>query len=205
MNPTLAAFQAGCNELHGQSCWSVSWSRPFNLVLEFGPPRLYTSTWRLHPGVVGRRPKVSVIGTWRLHVLFGYWRMTVENGPVRMCSQTSGTRQMQSVFRMLEGESLARIRIDSRTGRTDFGFSLGGRLEVRRPLGSPNESMWWVSRRDGEDPASVWEAGLQTNGHAKAKRDGRTLPRVPLSPFSVGAVECMASDLSIPNPSVRGR
>jgi len=140
------------NELRGQLCWGVMWDAQLNMSMSFGKPQLRvrepyvtkTKSERIQDMASCRH--VTVKGAWWLWIFCAYW--TIKTKDNMRATSSSSFRQKQNAMARLNGQKLKDIKVDHRTGATEFFFDLGTMLRVRR-FTADDSDIWTLYRPNG--------------------------------------------------------
>ncbi len=129
----------------GQVCWGILHEN-INLSFNLGEPQLKFESCKDDPARDRKlRQYTTVKGQWFLWVYLAYWTLTVldESGENKLKAVTSTSdRDKKRILKLLCGQKLTQININSQTGKTRLLFDLGAELEVRRMR--PNAEEVWL-------------------------------------------------------------
>jgi hypothetical protein len=177
--------------LIGKMCWGVDWERQLNLEVSFGKPRLrvrepYISKSK-SPRVLesASHRRVIVKGHWWLWVFCAYWNIIIPSTVT--ASYSSPMRLKRRAMSLLSGQKLVGIRVESKTGLTEFSFDLGGVLRVRRMKVDGDEDVWSLAKPDGY---YVSVRGDGTFTHEKGTTPGNARVPIPLAMRSKRREDC---------------
>jgi hypothetical protein len=127
------------SKVRGQYCWNADWDSQLNLSVHFGAPHLRViEPLPSRPDKRFARPS----GKWWLWVFGAYWKVSLRSG---LTASTSDSQDRKSrALRLLDGQILTQVAVNSLTGRTTLEFDLGGLLEIRRCEKNSQDELWYL-------------------------------------------------------------
>jgi hypothetical protein len=131
--------------LIGLPCWGVKRGQGSVLSLEFGAPSLLvrepyasiSSSFKVRQNAARR--VVKLVGEWHLFVFCCHWRVTMSGEPV--ADDESAQDQIDAAARVLDGQKLVAVALDSDRRATTFSFDLGSTFATW-PYDADHEEQW---------------------------------------------------------------
>ncbi|HKW09119.1 MAG TPA: hypothetical protein VJO33_02000, partial [Gemmatimonadaceae bacterium] len=162
----------------GHPCWQVRWDNQVGLDMNFGAPKMEIHEPRVSDARSERvratfaRRRVSLRGTHWLVIAPFTWTIRLADG-LRASASSSAKRQ-EVVCHRLGGEKLEAIRIDPRSGRTQFYFDLGAQIIVRGERASPfgEYDLWSLHARARGRFVAIHGGGGYRSGSLRGTGDG---------------------------------
>ena len=184
-------------------CWQVRWDNQVGLDMNFGRPHLVireprrsSSRWPRVRALAARR-RAHLHGTHWLQIAPEAWEIVLDDGT--RARRGAAARQSDVACARLTGERLVEVRIDVKTGVSEFRFDLGGVIRVRRPRGwgtEPDDQLWTL-HGPGHQYVAVFAGGTYSYG---STRRADAVPR----PMSTDAGSFLLTITSAPRRSAAG-
>jgi hypothetical protein len=141
--------------LLGLACWGVHWEPVTGLSFSFGAPRMtvreaFVPTRATLPRVLrlsGYR-NITVKGTWWFWTWCGEWQLRLADDD-RPITSLSATGRRREALRLLDGQRLLTVGVDSADGCTEMLFDLGAALRILGDTDDLDNGIWSLYKPGG--------------------------------------------------------
>jgi hypothetical protein len=137
----------------GQPCWGLHHDRQLNLSMNVGKPSVRVREpfiTKSKSEAIKRwaaRRNVWIRGQWWLWVFCSYWRLSSKGH--LLATGSSSSRKITRALVQLQGQKLTSVKVDGKTGATEFAFDLGCLLECRRFEKASEDQLWILYQPNG--------------------------------------------------------